>query len=249
MNIWNILKLEPHLYNYWKTKNSANYIEYLRSKGIKIGENVVFRYPRHTTIDVSRPWLIEIGNNIGINDYFSIMTHDFMTRTFRALYNDFVPSSGRVRIGDNVTIGRNVLLLKGAIIGDNCCIGAGSIVTKPIPSNSLAVGAPCKRICSVEEYYERRKIACVEEAIDNGVAYYERYGKFPPIEAFYEEWTLFLNEDDLKRYPQMQQHVDKRISMCRKEFYGQQHLIFNGYDEFLNAIRKRIKDKKGLIIK
>ncbi len=51
-----------------------------------------------------------------------------------------------VTIGDNVWISTGVLILPGVTIGDNSVIGAGSVVTKDIPSDSLAVGNPCKAI-------------------------------------------------------------------------------------------------------
>ena len=44
---------------------------------------------------------------------------------------------GSVRIGDICWIASNVIILMGAEIGDNCVIGAGSVVTVDIPSNSL----------------------------------------------------------------------------------------------------------------
>ncbi|QDH78469.1 sugar O-acetyltransferase [Echinicola soli] len=49
-----------------------------------------------------------------------------------------------VTIGDNVWIGGNVCIMPGVNIGDNVTIGAGSVVTKDIPSNVLAFGNPCK---------------------------------------------------------------------------------------------------------
>lgn len=49
-----------------------------------------------------------------------------------------------INIGKNVWIAGNVTILPGVSIGDNSVIGAGSIVTKDIPSNVLAVGNPCK---------------------------------------------------------------------------------------------------------
>ena len=49
-----------------------------------------------------------------------------------------------VSIGNNVWIGGSVTILPGVTIGDNVTIGAGSVVTRDIPSNSLAVGNPCK---------------------------------------------------------------------------------------------------------
>jgi len=51
-----------------------------------------------------------------------------------------------IRIGNNVWIGMNSVVLPGISIGNNVAIGAGSIVTSDIPSNSVAVGNPCKVI-------------------------------------------------------------------------------------------------------
>lgn len=51
-----------------------------------------------------------------------------------------------ITVGNNVWIGGNVVVLHGVTIGDNVVIGAGSIVNKNIPSNSVAVGNPCKVI-------------------------------------------------------------------------------------------------------
>lgn len=49
-----------------------------------------------------------------------------------------------VVIGNNVWLGENVCVLKGVQIGENSIIGASSVVTKSIPANSIAVGAPAK---------------------------------------------------------------------------------------------------------
>lgn len=57
-------------------------------------------------------------------------------------------------IGDNVWIGANCVILPEVQIGSNVVIGAGSIVTKSIPSNSIAVGNPCKVIKEKGDYEE-----------------------------------------------------------------------------------------------
>ena len=49
-----------------------------------------------------------------------------------------------ITVGNNVWFGGNVCVMPGVTIGDNCVIGAGSVVTKDIPSDSVAVGNPCK---------------------------------------------------------------------------------------------------------
>lgn len=54
-----------------------------------------------------------------------------------------------ISVGDNVWIGANVCVLPGVTIGDNCVIGAGSVVVNDIPSHSVAVGNPCKVIKTI----------------------------------------------------------------------------------------------------
>ncbi len=51
-----------------------------------------------------------------------------------------------ITVGNNVWIGANVCVLPGVAIGDNCVIGAGSVVNRDIPAGSLAVGNPCRVI-------------------------------------------------------------------------------------------------------
>lgn len=55
-----------------------------------------------------------------------------------------------ISVGNDVWIGAGVSVLPGVTIGDNCVIGAGSVVTKDIPANSVAVGNPCKVIKSID---------------------------------------------------------------------------------------------------
>ena len=68
-----------------------------------------------------------------------------------------------VRIGNNVLIGACAIILPGITIGDNSVIGAGSIVTKDVPANVVAVGNPCRVLREInsrdrEYYYKNRKI-------------------------------------------------------------------------------------------
>ena len=68
-----------------------------------------------------------------------------------------------VHIGENVWIGANVSILPGVTIGDNCVIGAGSVVTHSIPANSVTYGAPCEVVREIgdkdrEYFYKNRKL-------------------------------------------------------------------------------------------
>lgn len=68
-----------------------------------------------------------------------------------------------VRIGNNVWIGANTVILPGVTIGDDSVIGAGSIVTRDIPSGVVAVGNPCRVVREIgqhdrEFYFRSRRI-------------------------------------------------------------------------------------------
>lgn len=212
----NMNKLKKYYQRYRIRKgDSKAYIAFLREKGITIGENVNFRSPSSCVIDVSRPALVEIGSNIDFNHHFTLLTHDFATFVFRNLYNDFVPSSGRVKIGNNIVFGRNVTVLKGVEIGDNCIIGLGSVITKSIPAGSVAVGAPAKVVCTVEDYYHRRKKESVEEALEYGCTIMEKYNREPRIEDFPEEWSLFVTKDEYDNNPTVRRYINFRMNNLR----------------------------------
>lgn len=104
---------------------------------------------------------IFVGNNVlfGPNVTVSAGTHPIHPelRSKQAQYN--IP----IHIGNNVWIGANSVILPGVNIGDNSVIGAGSIVTKDIPSNVIAVGNPCIVLREINEndmkyYYRDMKI-------------------------------------------------------------------------------------------
>ena len=68
-----------------------------------------------------------------------------------------------VRIGRNCWLGAGVVVVPGVTIGDNVVVGAGSVVTRDLPDNVIAVGNPCKILREVGEhdkeyYFKNRKI-------------------------------------------------------------------------------------------
>ena len=138
-------------------KNETRYIQYLREQGVAIGEKCHIGDPKTITIDLTRPYLVEIGNSVRMNKGFTLLTHDFTTSAIQNVYNEFIPSSGKVKIGNNVYFAQKCTVLKGVTIGDNCIVGYGSLITKDIPNNSVVAGCPAKVICSIEEYYKKRK--------------------------------------------------------------------------------------------
>lgn len=214
----------------WAQTSPRRYINFLRSKGVRIGRGCTFYQGISTiSIDITRPSLVEIGNNVAFNKNFQLVTHDFVTKIFLHKYNDFVPSSGAVKIGNNVSFGMNCTVLKGTEIGDNCFIGVGSTVTKNIPQNSIAVGCPAKVIYSIDDYYKKRKHECIEEAFAYARSIKKRFNRRPVIEDFFEEFPLFLNGGD----PCPQLPVKTQLGPAYDDFKNNHKAIFKGFNDFL----------------
>lgn len=146
---------------------------------------------------------------------------------------EFVNSSGRVTIGNNVSFGQNVMVLKGVTIGDNCFIGAGSIVTKDIPANSIAVGAPCKVVMSLEDYYQKRLIKSEEEALDYARSIQERYNRKPVPADFWEEFVWFVSGDEIEKYPDIP--MRRQLGPIFERYKSSHKAKYSSFEDFLSA--------------
>lgn len=109
----------------------------------------------------SEPYLITIGDNTTVSFDVAFVTHDGGTRVLRNLAENEEEKQtviyGEIKIGNNCFIGCRTTILPGVTIGDNTIIGAGSVVTRDIPANTVAAGVPCKPICTIEEYKKKHK--------------------------------------------------------------------------------------------
>ena len=222
------------LYEIYSKTNSKRFIKMLRKHHIKIGDNVVFRAPRSTHIDMTRPSLITIGHHVDINVNFHLYTHDWTSFVFRQVFHDFINSSGKVTIGNNVYIAANVIVLKGVTIGDNCIIGAGSVVNRDIPSNSVAVGNPCRVVCTLEEFYNKRKHRALNEAKEYVESIRERFGREPQPEDLWEEFGYFIDARNKCKYPQIP--VEFQLAEGYEEWMKNHNAQFDGLDEFLKYL-------------
>ncbi len=99
----------------------------------------------------SEPYLIEIGDNCQITSGVKIFTHggSKVARVIDPTFDCF----GKVKIGNNVYIGNNALVMPGVTIGNNVLVAAGSIVTHSVPDNVVIGGNPARIICSFDDYY------------------------------------------------------------------------------------------------
>ena len=186
-----------------KRYSSESYITYLRSIGVKIGEDCVIYVPSKTLIDEQYPWMITIGDHVRITEGVKILTHDYSWSVLK-LYGrskencgGIYGASGQVTINNNVFIGMNTLICRGVTIGSNVIIGAGSVVTKDCISDGVYAGVPAKRIAEISDFLEKRKKAQLDEAKALAVGYYKRYGKKAPKSVFHEYFMLFTQPNEI----------------------------------------------------
>lgn len=135
---------------YMRKKNP---IEYARKIGVQIGNDCrLIGSPDWG----SEPWLISVGNHTEVSCNVAFITHDGATWCFRnqERYKHTV-KFGRINIGDNCFIGARSIILPGVTIGNNSIIAAGAVVNKDVPSGEVWGGIPAKYIMTTMEYAEK----------------------------------------------------------------------------------------------
>lgn len=105
---------------------------------IELGENF---YSNHNLV-ILDPAKVIFGNNVFVGPNCGFYTAGHPLNVIQR--NKGLEYAKPIKVGNNVWFGANVTVLPGVTIGDNCTIGAGSVITKDIPSNSLAYGNPCR---------------------------------------------------------------------------------------------------------
>ncbi len=152
LGIFRHILLKIRLYRY----DMDSIAPYFREQGVRVGKGT-----RIVSKDVggtfgSEPYLVRLGNNCSMAAGVRFITHDggvWALRNKHPKLDCFAP----IEIKDNVIVGMNTIIMMGVTIGPNCVIGAGSIVTKDIPPNTVAAGVPAKVIMTLDEY-EKKKL-------------------------------------------------------------------------------------------
>lgn len=161
-------------FNNTRPKESNKRNDLLKKLFAEIGENCYIEPPLHTNWGKN----VHFGNNVYANFNLTLVddTHIYVGDNVLFAPNVIIATASHpinpdlrkprvgqfnlpVKIGNNVWIGSGGIVLPGVCIGDNSVIGAGSVVTKDIPSNVVAFGNPCKVIRVINEndkkYYYR----------------------------------------------------------------------------------------------
>jgi acetyltransferase-like isoleucine patch superfamily enzyme len=130
--------------------NPDTIAEYFRKQGARIGKGCRIIPTQLGT----EPYLIKIGDHVGIAQGVKFMTHDGGTWIFRNEVPD-LQAFGPIIIEDNSIIGQNAILFPGIRIGKNSIVGAGSVVIADVPPDTIVMGVPARPFGSVIKYKEK----------------------------------------------------------------------------------------------
>lgn len=122
----------------------------MKKSGVAFGENVCI-YDSY--IDPAFGFLITIGNNVTITNS-KVYAHDASTHIFLGK-----SKVGKIKIGNNVFIGANSVIMPNVTIGDFVIVGAGSIITRDIPANSIVAGNPARLIGNTDQFIRKHSAA------------------------------------------------------------------------------------------
>jgi galactoside O-acetyltransferase len=137
---------------------------WLDSKGVEYGRLFSCIPPCYVSMDNGGK--VVFGDRVSLNHNVSVNANDGgeiiigdgvaigMNAVLRASNHDYKRMkghiTGKIVVGNNVWIGANCVILPGVTIGEGSVIGAGSIVTRDIPENVVAVGNPCRVKSDIE---------------------------------------------------------------------------------------------------
>lgn len=214
---------------YKERYSSETFVEFLKSGGAKIGNNVIILDPRKTVIDYGNRMLIEIGDNVLVTAGCTILAHDYSYSVSRYAYGKMPQVTKRTKIGNNVFLGMNSIVLMGAEIGNNVIIGAGSVVHGVIESDSIYAGNPARKISSLEDYTNKNLEKQIDSAVLWANSFVEAYGRIPTIvEMGFYKWMFFEKTDEnMRKY---------YLGDPFFEYYLKMPKMFNSVDELIENI-------------
>lgn len=212
---------------------SEDFCSTLKKRGITVGKGVIFYNPSSCVIDISNPALLTLGDNVRITHGVIILTHDYSWSVLAGAYGECLGGVAPVRIGSNVFVGMNAIILKGVTIGDNVIIGAGSVVTKDIPSNEVWAGNPARKIMDLDTYYQKKKQESFREALDLVRYIQENPDNSAGLMREYEPLFMDHQSDSVQILFRDTGYADK----CNG-FYARNKRRYNNFDEFkhLNSL-------------
>jgi maltose O-acetyltransferase len=145
--LWNVVRRaktrfeDERVYRRW---------EKMRELGMQLGTSVAL--PADIWIDMSHCHLISIGDHCGFGPRCLILAHD-------AQMDEYLDAGrlARVVIHESCHIGAGCIILPGVEIGPRTIVGAGSVVSRSLPPNTVCIGSPAVPIGSIDDYLEKHR--------------------------------------------------------------------------------------------
>lgn len=131
-------------------QSATDPVGFARRIGVTVGEDSMLIAVGRKTFG-SEPYLITLGHHVAVAADVRFVTHDGGLRVLRHKYPT-IDRVGRIVVHDNVVLGLGAIILPGVEIGPNAVVGAGAVVTRSVPPNSVVGGVPARILMSFDEY-------------------------------------------------------------------------------------------------
>jgi maltose O-acetyltransferase len=143
-----VYKYIRRIYSSFEERKRKRYLEGLVHRGLKLGMNVDII--EDFFFDPSHCFLISIGDNCIICPKVRLIAHDASTKKLLGY-----TKIGRIDIRENCFIGDSAIILPAVTVGPNSIVGAGAVVTKDVPPNTIAAGNPARVTGPVDDYIQK----------------------------------------------------------------------------------------------
>lgn len=116
----------------------------------------VYILPSALMKEASNPKYIRLGSNIRIGSAV-FLCHDGSVHVLNRAFGLHLDRVGKIDVRDNVFIGERAVILPGVTIGPNAIVGAGAVVARDVPENTVVVGSPARPVAKLDDLVERWK--------------------------------------------------------------------------------------------
>jgi acetyltransferase-like isoleucine patch superfamily enzyme len=244
MKIFNFIRKLLKKILFPNTYSSDAYINYLRKKGVSIGKGCYIWSPNHTFIDVQRSEMLEIGEYCKITRGVIILNHDYSMSVIRRKYHIHIGDARKTKIGNNVFIGMNAIILMGTHIGNNCIVGAGAVVSGRFDDDVVIAGNPARVVCTIEEYYKKHRENQYSKAAEFYFEMQKKRGYSPSIDDMGNAFAwMYLPRsletvDRYRHFFHLSGDQDEEVIKDFLENNGE----FSSYEEFEKSLKTYIKE-------
>lgn len=227
---------------YGDRADALTYARRLNRMGARIDESIAMAVPESVRLDETTPYLLEIGKNVYMAEGIRIMTHDASWLVMKGEDGVIRGNTGPVKIGNNVFLGIDSVVLCNTSICDNVIIGAGSVVSTSICKPGVYAGNPARLVIPLEAIKGIRESRQIKDAYVMARRYYERYHIKPPRDIFNEYFWIFeeRREEILCQAYRKQMEICGNYEQSLEAFLNSQP-DFQGYDAFWEWCKEKIE--------